>query len=230
MIDLYNYKGFVIQSHDHSPEANHISLYCLTKDISFIRVLNKDKIPEDYIPSGSVEWCSKLLRRTVKPNYFPDWCKHLLYRNVWYAEEWPFKKVFIKPADSHKRFTGFVTTGTYKKKKKPPFICSDIVKFKDEYRYYITNGKIVFADWYWNEENRDGEILTPPELKLDIPSNWCGTIDMGYLSTGEFALIECHPPFACGWYGGGSNIEIYMQWLIDGWVYLKSQGQTNKYS
>jgi hypothetical protein len=222
VLNLYNYKGFMIQGNDHSPEANNISCYCLTKDISLLNISHKDSILENYVPSGSVDWCSKILGRIVKPDYFPDWCRHLLYRNVWYSDKWLFQKAFVKPADKHKRFVGFQTTGSYKKKKKPPFWYSDIVHFKDEFRYYITNGKIVFADWYWNEDNRDGEILNPPDLNLSIPSSWCGTIDMGFLDTGELALIECHPPFACGWYGGSSNTEIYMQWLIDGWKYLNN--------
>ena len=220
MINLKGFRGFCIVNTDKSPEANQISMYCLTKDIPLLKVSLKEKCPTDYIPSGSVEWCTNSLGYIPIPNYYPDWCAHLLYRNVWKSNEWEFKRVFCKPADKHKRFTGFKTFGTYKKKKKPPFWYSDIVEFKDEYRYYVSNGKIIFADWYWNEQNRDGEIIEPPLLDLDIPKGWCGTIDMGYLSTGEFALIECHPPFSCGWYGGSKNIEIYMQWLVDGWIYL----------
>jgi hypothetical protein len=221
MLNLNDYKGFAIQSFDRSPEASLIGLYCFTKDIPFIKVDRKQSCPKDYIPSGSVEWCLQSLNKDLVPDYYPDWCEHLLYRNVWPSDNWLCERIFVKPADHYKRFTGFKTFGTYKKKKKPPFWYSDIVEFKDEYRYYITNGAVVAADWYWNEYNRDGEIIEAPKLDLDIPKDWCGTIDMGYLSTGEFALVEAHHPFACGWYGGSANIEIYMQWLIDGWVYLK---------
>jgi transposase-like protein len=194
MFDLKDYEGFCIEQQDHSPEANAISLYCLVKDIKLLKIKSNEICPSNYVPSGSVDFCIKSLGKNIIPDYYPDWCKSLLFRNVWKENKWLLRKVFIKPADIHKRFTGFITTGTYKKKKKPPFWCSDIVKFTDEYRYYISNGKVVFSAWYWNEENIEGIITTPPELKIDIPNGWCGTIDMGYLSTGEFALIECHSP------------------------------------
>jgi len=222
MIDLKGYSGFCLTTEDHSPEANNISMYCMMKDISVVRVKESYSCLHNLIPSGSVDWCLKSLGKHITPNYYPQWCKHLLYRNVWKGDKWLLQKVFVKPADRHKRFTGFITNGTYSKKKKPPFWFSDIVQFTDEYRYYVTEGKVVFADWYWNEDNPDGTIIQPPQLELDVPNDWSGTIDMGYLATSEFALIECHPPFACGWYGGSNNIEVYMQWLIDGWIYLNN--------
>ena len=225
MIDLKGYKGFCLTIDNHSPEANNIKIYCMIKDIPVIHVKESEKCPSNYIPSGSVEWVLYSLGKNIVPDYYPDWCKHLLYRNVWKGDKWLQKRVFVKPADRHKRFNGFITNGTFKGKKKPPFYFSDVVNFRDEYRYYVTKGKVVSADWYYNAMNPDGIVLTPPTLKLDIPNDWCGTIDMGYLATGAFALIECHPPFACGWYGGSNNIEIYMQWLIDGWEYLKSKGE-----
>ena len=43
-----------------------------------------------------------------------------------------------------------------------------------------------------------------------------------YLSSGEFALVEANEPFSCGWYGDPQNIELYIQWLISGWVYMKN--------
>jgi len=41
------------------------------------------------------------------------------------------------------------------------------------------------------------------------------------LPLGKGSSLEAHPPFACGWYG--KNTEIYLQWIIDGWIYLKEK-------
>ena len=169
------------------------------------------------MPSGSVEWCLKSLGKNIIPNYYPEWLSNHLYRKVWKEDKWPLgKKVFIKPADKYKRFTGFETTGTYKKKKKPPYWCSEIVEFVNEWRYYISGGKVLTGEWYWGDE-----INTPdaPELSINIPEAFYGTLDFGITKTGNFSLVEAHHPFACGWYG--KQHEIYLQWLIDGWNHLQ---------
>jgi len=217
-IDLKNYKGFAI-TETQSVESLALIQYCILKDIKYIIVNKKEKCPQDYVPSGSVEWCLKALGKEVKPDYFPYWTHDYLRRNIWYTDKWPLgKKVFIKPSDRYKRFTGFITTGTYSKKKKPPFVCSDIVKFKNEWRYYVSNGKILCGEWYWGDN-----INTPEAPKLfgiaKMPHDFCGTLDFGITTDSKFLLIETHHPFACGWYG--KNHEIYLQWLIDGWKYMQ---------
>lgn len=213
---------FALQHGVSAPEENIISAYALRKDIQCVRLpVSEENSKLDYVPVGSVEFCESFIGHSIQPDYYPDFCSSYLYRKVWRSDKWELIKAFCKPADRHKRFNGFVTYGNYKKKKKPPFWYSEIVKFKDEFRYYITNGEVIAADWYWNEYEPFGEIVVPPRLDIKIPSGWCGTIDMGYLATGEFALIECHPPYACGWYGGSYNVEMFVKWLVEGWKYIK---------
>lgn len=220
-MNLDPFIGFALQRGATAPEENIISTFAFGKDIPCIRVgVSAENEHLNYVPVGSVEFCESFLGMSPKPNYYPDFCFDHLYRKVWRSDKWELIKAFCKPADRHKRFNGFVTFGTYKKKKKPPLWYSDIVKFKDEFRYYISNGLVVAADWYWNEDEPFGEIVIPPPLDIKIPSGWCGTVDMGYLDTGEFALIECHPPYACGWYGGSYNASVLAQWLVDGWRYM----------
>lgn len=150
------------------------------------------------------------------PDYYPKWLTSYLYRKVWKDDKWVLgKRFFVKPADKYKRFTGFVTYGTYAKKKKPPFWYSDIVSFTNEWRYYISNGKVLCGEWYWGEKEQEA-----PKLLFDIPVTYSGALDFGILTTGEFALVESQHPFACGWYG--KSIALYAQWLIDGWIYMKS--------
>lgn len=95
MMDLKGYEGFCLTIDDHSPEANNIKIYCMIKDIPIIRVKESEKCPSNYIPSGSVEWVLHSLGKNIVPDYYPDWCKHLLYRNVWKGDKWLQKRVFV---------------------------------------------------------------------------------------------------------------------------------------
>jgi len=201
-------------------------MFCLLYDIPLIRVDENNLDVANYVPCSSVEWCSKILGYNVKPNYYPDWLKKYLYRNVWETNKWPLgKKVFIKPADKYKRFNGFITTGIYSKKKKSPFWCSDIVYFKNEWRYYISNGKILCSGWYLGDEINIPEV---PILNINIPKDYCGAVDFGELKTGKLALVETNHPFACGWYGKQSEDYLYFQWLVNGWKYMQNLKITNK--
>ena len=209
---------FAIQQRSiHDQEEVAVISQCILQRIPY-RIYSRFKdVPKDSIPVGTVEWCEYFLNKEVTiPDYYPDFLKNQLHRNVWRADKWPLgDKVFIKPSDRHKRFTGFVTSGTYRKKKKGPYWCSDIVKFTNEWRYYVADGKILTGEWYWGDE-----VNTPnaPKLCINIPNNWCGVIDFGTLDTGELALIEAQPPYACGWYG--KDHKLYVDFLIKGWKYL----------
>jgi len=216
MVHLYKYKGFACLKQDHSFEFKTVYLYCFTHDIPLIRLNPKDPLPEGYIPQGTVEWIDRLLETPYTPDYYPTWLEPYLHRKVWKSQEWLFDRLFVKPADSHKRFNGFVTDGTYKNKKKPPYYYSEVVNFTNEWRYYISKGNILAKHWYSGDE-----INTPdaPELDIPIPKNFYGTLDFGTLDNGNFALVEAHPPYACGWYGK-MNDHTYIQWLVDGWIYL----------
>ncbi len=110
-----------------------------------------------------------------------------------------------------------MTSGTWKGKRRGPYWLSEIVQFTNEWRYYVTNGKVVAARWYWGDD-----VNTPvaPELNIDWPKTFCGTGDFGQYPDGRIALVEAHPPFACGWYGSLGEGEIYVPWLIAGWEYL----------
>lgn len=176
-----------------------------------------DILSSGYIPCGTVEWVLGILGKNVIPDYYPDFLQNYLFRRVWKTEEWPLgKKVFIKPADRYKRFTGFITNGGYRKKKKPPYWCSDVVSFRDEWRYYIANGKVLAAGWYWGDEDKQPD---PPKINIPFPSDYCGAVDFGMLETGEFALVEANHPFACGWYG--TDHKAYSIWLAEGWKWIK---------
>lgn len=102
-------------------------------------------LPVGYIAVGTVEWCEMFLFRGVtKPNYYPDFLSSYLSREVWETKKWPLgEKVFIKPSDMHKRFSGFVTSGSYRGRKKSPYWCSEVVCFVNEWRYYVSGGRVL---------------------------------------------------------------------------------------
>lgn len=177
-----------------------------------------EEIPEGWLPVGNVDWVTGALGRTIKPDYFPEFLKGYVQRRVWETDKWPIgHRVFIKPSDTHKRFTGFVTNGTWKGKKRGPYLCSEIVEFTNEWRYYVVNGEIVAAKWYWGDEKNTPEA---PKLEIQWPEDWCGTADFGTYSDGRLALVEAHPPFSTGWYDSVANNEPYVRWLCAGWQWL----------
>lgn len=209
---------FAIQKEEASSrEGVAVHQTCVLEKWPVAIIRDPKDVPLGHTPCGTVEWVLAVLGNKVIPDYYPDFLQPYLHREVWKAEEWPLgKKVFIKPADKYKRFTGFVTNGGYRKKKKPPYWCSDIVSFQNEWRYYISNGKILDSGWYWGDEDK---MPDPPILNIDFPSDYCGAVDFGMLDSGELALVEANHPFSCGWYG--INHKAYVQWLNDGWEYMK---------
>jgi hypothetical protein len=215
-----NIPGFAVKldnSGYNTKEETAVISYCILNKIPY-KYCNKPKDrPLGFIPCGGVEWCGAFLPPTKKtPNYYPEFLSPHLYRKVWVADSWPLgRKVFIKPLDEHKRFTGKITSGSYNGVELGPFWCSEIVEFINEWRYYVADGKILTGEWYSGDE-----INTPdaPELKINIPDGYCGALDFGRLTSGELALVEANAPYACGWYG--KNDRLYAEWLIKGWEWM----------
>lgn len=215
MLNLYNFKGFSLIRNDQSLEAKKLRVYCIARDIPLDIVTKGIKCKEEFVPCGSVEWCQMSLKKVI-PDYYPEWCSGILGRKVWKDNSWiTGRKLFVKPADRYKRFDGFVTDGTFKKKKKGELIWSELVYFKNEYRYYISNGNILTYGWYKGDEINHLDKL---DLPITIPKNYWGALDVGITVNNKILLIESQHPFACGWYG--ENDEKYFQWLVDGWKYM----------
>ena len=247
-IDLKGYKGFKLLRGDNSHEANSLSILCLMENIPLLRVdkpfikgrpgaygssgteelhraiLMKEDIEKDYIPCGGVEWCEHLLGQKIRPDYYPEWCREHLHRKVWESSEWVLgRKLFVKPSDSYKKFTGFVTTGSYSKKKKPPFWYSEIIKFTNEWRYYVTEGKVVASGWYMGDEVNTPDAPDISYIYDIIPCTYSGALDMGSChGITSLVLVESQHPFSCGWYGTQEDSHKYFQWLVAGWVYMNN--------
>ncbi len=211
--------GFAFRVGDNSHETQAVGLFANAQRIPRRFFHKASEIPDGWIPVGNAPWCEALFGRVMKPDYYPDFLSRFLHRKVWQTNTWPLgHRVFIKPADQHKRFTGFVTTGTYKRKRRGPYWCSEIVHFKNEWRYYVQAGSVVAAHRYSGDEQN-----TPvaPVIDVSWPKGWCGTGDFGEFDDGRIALVEAHPPFAVGWYGTLSNNAVYAKWLSHGWQWLR---------
>lgn len=213
---------FALKKGTHSDtETKALAIHAaLTREIELHYFDRADQVPEDYIPQGTIEWVTSVLGYTPRPDHYPPFLAHLLFRKIWKEEKWPMEEgIFIKPYDKPKRFSARVTTGSYKGKKKGPYWCSEKVTFVNEWRYYFVEGKQVYAEWY---DGSDDDLESPP-FNTAIPDGWHGCIDMGILSTGEFALVEAGEPYSIGWYGSLDNSAIYVDFLIKGWKYLKDK-------
>jgi hypothetical protein len=202
-------------------EEKAISLYASMHRIPCKHFTVKDRVPEGYMPVGTVEWFLHVTRWKIKPDNYPEFLQPYLKRNIWETDTWPLgEKVFIKPSDKYKRFNGRLTDGGYRGKKKGPYLCSDIITFTNEWRYYISHGKIVEARWYMGKEQ---EEVPAPFLDVVWPVDWVGSADFGMTHDRGLALVETHDPFATGWYGTLTQYEIFGQWMVDGWEYLQSK-------
>lgn len=207
--------GFALQKERIGyKEEQSILQYCIINNIPYKFCKTKSDAPLDFIPIGSVEWCEEFLpKNNTIPDYYPKFLSSYLCRKVWRTNEWPKNRVFIKPADHFKKFTGFISEGEIKGCD-GEFWCSDVVNFLNEWRYYISNGKILAAEWY----NGIDDEVEAPLIDIKFSSNYCAAIDFGMLDTGQIALVEAHLPYACGWYG--KNYKIYAEWVVSGWNYL----------
>lgn len=75
----------------------------------------------------------------------------------------------------------------------------------------MADGDLITTGWYdGNDENEDA-----PMVGAMWPKGFSGAVDFGRLIDGRIALVECHAPFACGWYG--DDHKDYALWLAIGW-------------
>lgn len=223
-----NFKGFAISAtHKSDIESSVIISTCILNKIPYKIVCRVEEVTKDFIPVGDIKFVEKVFYNLtgiehIKPDYYPEYLKEFLKRKVWNMDKWPLgSRVFIKPSDIYKRFTGFVTNGGYNGKKRGPYICSEIIDIVNEWRYYICDGEVILSSWY---KGLDEIYIDIPVPKLDIrfPEGHCSCLDMGTLVNGDFVLIEEQHPFSCGFYGkfNPQDSLLYTRWIASGWNYV----------
>jgi len=202
----------------------------------------KVKVAPGVVAVGSVPFVKHALRQLGKelPPHtpYPASLAHLLYRQVQKLTSLnearallvSGKRLFIKPADGWKRFTGFVAEfeGDYRfngaSGSKPVWI-SDPVRFVSEWRAYVAGGVVLDV----RLADHGGERSAAPDLDVirgavatlaadaGMPAGF--VIDFGVLDTGETALIEMNDGFSFGAYDG-LRAEAYWNVTVSRWQEL----------
>lgn len=212
---------FYIQSGYTGKEVTAIMFSYNREDLKFSAV-------SEYggeIPVGSVEFVESIIGIQT-PDYYPFFLKEYFHRDIRWLESleelYADEPLFLKPADSHKRYESRITSEmdkydpVYHEWQNGPHYASSIVQFKEEWRYYVAKGKVLAAKWYLGEEKE----VDPPDLGDIFPSDFCGAVDFGRLYNGKLALVENNLPYACGWYGTYEEGKIYGEWLEKGYEYI----------
>lgn len=180
--------------------------------------------PSGWTPVGTVEFCESVLGISVKPEFYPTFLSSHLHRKIEVLNtdrEETVSNVFVKSASKYKEFDAYpvwdaTNIGPGE------FYLSEIVDFCNEWRLYVANGEVVASGWYAGDESM--EDFPPPPFHVDWPEDYCGSVDIGTLRSGQVALVECHHPYGCGWYG--DDHVAYVDWLQKGWMYVLRSTQT----
>lgn len=183
------------------------------------------------VPIGDVPFCEDMLREQIGeekankilvPDFYPEFLSNYLHRIIWLEDlfENGTQKfsdlVFVKPSWGYKAAPAFIVENDVKTGVPGKYWLSEVIDFEQEWRYYISNGKVLTTGWYdGNDEDEPA-----PVLNINYPDKWCGAVDFGRLDTGEIALVECHLPFACGHYS--DDHKEFLLWSIQGWNWMKT--------
>lgn len=191
--------------------------------------MDKEIISAELV-SGSVGFVEAAVTRMGRPCWIRLWCnpypvKKHLYRNI---KSTTMGKVtdamlpkFIKPMYHTKAFTGFVCReiDDYRLKcfgNKRNVWISDPVEFVSEFRYYCNDKGNVGCHYEGDRFIKPNQVI----VNEIINQANCGIVDIGVLSTGETAIVECSNAYSVGLYDGCS-IEHYYRTLVSFWNELK---------
>ena len=200
------------------------------------------------LPVGSVEFvraCMLLMGLQEPPNLsYPPSLRHLLHRDVRLCRASEVREsAFVKPVKT-KTFTGFVfdparPDAAYSEHDREQLHClrslppddmvwvSTTVDFVAEWRCYIMDGRILGIGRY--DPNEPDDVPEPPMDWLEQAANHLRadgiqtcSLDVGLLSDGRYAVVECNDAWALGLYGRSLDSKTYLQMLWARWEQLLS--------
>ncbi|MGE0791570.1 MAG: ATP-grasp domain-containing protein [Sandaracinaceae bacterium] len=160
---------------------------------------------------------------------YPPSLAPLLGRRVWRstldAVLESGERVFVKPAEREKRFTGFVVGGTpggfeaFGASRRLPVFCSEVVAFDSEHRAYVVHGEVRAVCRYAGvEADVPRGLLYDAIARLDAAGERVAgfAIDVGLTADGRWLLVECNDGFGLGRYDGVSA-EDYTDLICARW-------------
>ena len=119
-----------------------------------------------------------------------------------------YKKVFIKPSQNIKAFTGFVMDDPrllrlWSEKFEGEVYEQEVVDIISEYRLYVSQGKILGLFNYAGDclIFPDAELIKTVKYRADDLEYLSYTLDFGVLNDGRTILIEANDGYAIGNYG-----------------------------
>jgi len=172
-----------------------------------------------------------------EPNDYPRCLRPWLYRRVWKSvvrdvvaklQVGDARPFFGKPLDKHKRFRGHVFESWDDLRAlggvsdRAAVVCSNVVHWKSEYRFYVVRGKIVGMGHYAGDpkclvdQNQVDAAVTRFAESGEAPGGY--GIDFGVLSTGETALVEVNDGYSLGSYG--QDDDLYTDLITTRWLEL----------
>lgn len=167
-----------------------------------------------WVPVGTVEWCGPVFGKH-RVNFFPEFLEGLMGRKFmrtgWLSGAELCEDGFVKAVWMWKSEweSAVYPAGTVLPA--GDWWVVEPVVFEQEWRYYVAGGRVVTTGWYLGED----EDEPAPVLDVAWPAGFSGAVDFGRLADGRMALVECHAPFACGWYG--ERHRDYAEWLLESW-------------
>lgn len=249
MIDVPS--GIIVQSKANGTLGREESLMTMVADRLNIPIIqasekqierSKVRVMPGVVAMGSVPFVKHALRQVGKllPEHtpYPAVLRDLLYRPVQKVNSLAAakeivaggKRLFIKPADGWKRFTGFVAEfeSDYRfngaSMSKPVWV-SGPVRFVSEWRAYVVHDVVTdirFADHGGDRNAVASQEVIETAVKVlsqtgIAPAGY--VIDFGVLETGETALIEMNDGFSFGAYDD-LPADVYWNVTVSRWFEL----------
>lgn len=186
--------------------------------------ISYQKIPDpDAIPVGDLDYSTTHLELDP-PNHYPDFLQKYVKREIVKSTGMPIMSEYIgwyiKPADTAKRFPSRQVGWDLVNYNLGAVYLSeplDLVE-SSEVRHYVTRDKIVLVEENLEYGKKYQKIIQ--DLLDTVQPGFYGTIDMAMSDDLGPVLVECDYPIATGFYGTRSEIDKYLDWLVEGYKYL----------
>ncbi len=169
----------------------------------------------------------------AEPQDYPECLRQFLQRRIWESSvaqvvahiENGGEPVFVKPKGRAKRFTGFVMEsiedmaqleGTSRRQ---PVWCSDVVTWKSEWRFYVTDGLVVDRRRYTGYPDVLPDESIVQACLTALAESGQGTagygLDFGVLGDGRTAVVEWNDGLGLGSYG--VDDDLYAELVLARW-------------